>query len=54
MISLKPSLADKNCYQFKLLYGLFVVAIITGFFSVLGALPLLFKFALNLNIRNGD
>ena len=36
VISLKPSLADKNCYQFKLLYGLFVVAIVTGFFSVLG------------------
>ena len=37
VISLKPTLATgKNCYQFKLLYGLFVVAIVTGFFSVLG------------------
>ena len=48
VISLKPSLADENCYQFKLLYGLFVVAIITGFFSVLGALPLIFNWKTNL------
>ena len=36
MIALVPSLAERNCYHYKLLYGLFVVAIVTGFFSVLG------------------
>ena len=57
VISLKPSLADKNCYQFKLLYGLFVVAIVTGFFSVLGLFLLLQKFErkkLHFNFRNGN
>ena len=29
-------MSKKHCYHFKLLYGLFVVAIVTGFFSVLG------------------
>ena len=27
---------DTPCYQYKLIYGLFIVPIITGFFSVLG------------------
>lgn len=27
---------DKPCYQYKLIYGLFIVPIITSFFSVLG------------------
>ena len=36
VIALVPSLAERNCYHYKLLYGLFVVAIVTGFFSVLG------------------
>ena len=26
----------RSCYHFKLLFGLFVVAIVTGFYSVLG------------------
>ena len=26
----------KPCYQYKLIYGLFIVAIVTGFLSVLG------------------
>ena len=46
VISLRPSLADKNCYQFKLLYGLFVVAIVTGFFSVLGTWVILHSWLL--------
>ena len=55
VISLKPSLADKNCYQFKLLYGLFVVAIVTGFFSVLGLFLHLQTFITStFDIRNGD
>ena len=55
VISLKPSLADKNCYQFKLLYGLFVVAIVTGFFSVLGLFLHLQKFKTStFDIRNGN
>ncbi len=27
---------DTPCYQYKVVYGLFIVPIITGFFSVLG------------------
>ncbi len=27
---------DTPCYQYKVVYGLFVVPIVTGFFSVLG------------------
>ena len=55
VISLKPSLADKNCYQFKLLYGLFVVAIVTGFFSVLGLFLHLQRFKTStFDTRNGD
>ncbi len=27
---------ETPCYQYKLIYGLFIVPIITGFFSVLG------------------
>ena len=36
VIGLAPAVSDKKCYHLKLLYGLFVVAIVTGFFSVLG------------------
>ena len=36
VIGLVPDMTDKSCYHLKLLYGLFVVAIVTGFFSVLG------------------
>jgi len=28
---------ETPCYQYKLVYGLFVLPIVTGFFSVLGA-----------------
>ncbi len=27
---------DTPCYQYKVVYGLFIVPIVTGFFSVLG------------------
>ena len=33
---LKPAELTDHCYKFYLIYGLFVVPIITGFFSVLG------------------
>ena len=36
VIGLVPDLSGRTCYHLKLLYGLFVVAIVTGFFSVLG------------------
>ena len=36
VIGLVPALSERKCYHLKLLYGLFVVAIVTGFFSVLG------------------
>ena len=36
VIGVVPSISSKNCYHFKLIFGLFVVAIVTGFFSVLG------------------
>ena len=36
VIGVYPSISGSSCYHFKLLYGLFVVAIVTGFFSVLG------------------
>ena len=36
IIGLVPSIVQQSCYHFKLLNGLFVVAIVTGFFSVLG------------------
>ena len=36
VVGLVPAVSDRTCYHFKLLYGLFVVAIVTGFFSVLG------------------
>ena len=36
VIGVVPSISTKNCYHFKLIFGLFVVAIVTGFFSVLG------------------
>ena len=36
VIGLVPAISTRNCYHFKLLYGLFVVAIVTGFFSILG------------------
>ena len=36
VIGLVPTMANKSCYHFKLLYGLYVVAIVTCFFSVLG------------------
>ena len=36
IIGLVPAIVQQSCYHFKLLNGLFVVAIVTGFFSVLG------------------
>ena len=36
VIGVFPDISTKSCYHLKLLYGLFVVAIVTGFFSVLG------------------
>ena len=36
VIGLVPALSERACYHLKALYGLFVVAIVTGFFSVLG------------------
>ena len=36
LIGVVPSISGSSCYHLKLLYGLFVVAIVTGFFSVLG------------------
>ena len=36
VIGLVPALSERKCYHLKALYGLFVVAIVTGFFSVLG------------------
>ena len=37
VIALVPAVSNVDeCYHLKLLYGLFVVAIVTGFFSVLG------------------
>ena len=36
VIAVVPSISGSSCYHLKLLYGLFVVAIVTGFFSVLG------------------
>ena len=36
IIGLDPAIVQQSCYHFKLLNGLFVVAIVTGFFSVLG------------------
>ena len=36
VIGLVPAISTRNCYHFKLLYGLFVVAIVPGFFSILG------------------
>jgi hypothetical protein len=36
VIALVPGLVKRHCYHFKLLYGLYVVSIITSYFSVLG------------------